>query len=295
MVAIRSPRYRPAPRKTERAPGKYNEVGIKMTFRLDGKVALVFGAGACGPGWGNGKAAAVAYARAGASVIAVDLDIDRANETQSIIEKEGGSCLALKADVTQAGEIEEAVAQTMSTHGRIDILHNNVGIDGMGNPIDLCEADWNHVITTNLTSVFLICKHVLPIMIQQQGGVITNISSVASLRVRSAELIVYNVTKAGLNHLTRTLAIGYAKQGIRANAILPGLMNTPMIYQVRELVEQFENEEEMVRARDAQSPTGKMGDAWDVAHAAVFLASDEAKYINGIMLPVDGGLSCMTV
>jgi len=266
-----------------------------MTFKLDGKVALVFGAGSCGPGWGNGKAAAVAYARAGATVIAVDLDIDRANETRSIIEKEGGSCLALKADVTQASEIEEAVAKTMSTHGRISILHNNVGIGDMGNPIDLSESEWDHIFAANLKSGFLICKHVLPIMIEQKGGVITNISSVASLRVRSAELIGYNVTKAGLNHLTRTIAVGYADKGIRANAILPGLMNTPMIYQVRELVEQFDDEEAMVRARDAQSPTGKMGDAWDVAHAAVFLASDEAKYINGVLLPVDGGLSCMTV
>lgn len=271
----------------------YDELEIKMNFRLDGKVALVFGAGSGGPGWGNGKAAAVAYARAGASVIAVDLYIDRANETRSIIEKEGGSCLALKADVAQAGEIEEAVATTLSAHGRVDILHNNVGIGDMGNPIDLSEADWDRVFATNLKSVFLICKHVLPTMIQQHSGVITNISSVASLRVRSAELIAYNVTKAGLNHLTRTLAVGYANRGIRANAILPGLMNTPMIYQVKELMAQFESEEEMVLARDAQSPTGKMGDAWDVAHAAVFLASDEAKYINGIILPVDGGLSCM--
>jgi len=230
-----------------------------MTFRLDGKTALVFGAGSCGPGWGNGKAAAVAYARAGAAVVAADLKLERAAETRSIIEQENGSCLALKADVTQAGEIEDAVAKTLAAHPRIDILHNNVGIDGMGNPIELSEAGWNHVVATNLTSVFLICKHVLPTMVEQGSGVITNISSVASLSVRSAELIGYNVTKAGLNHLTRTLAIGYAKHGIRANAILPGLMNTPMIYQVRELMEQFENEEDLVRARDADSPTRQDG------------------------------------
>ncbi len=265
-----------------------------MTFRLDKKVALVFGAGSCGPGWGNGKATAVAYARAGASVIAVDLDIDRANETQSIIKQEGGHCQALQADVTQVSEIAEVVTKLMSAHSRIDILHNNVGIDGVGNPVELGEADWNHVVATNLTSIFLICKHVLPIMIRQKSGVITNISSVASLSVRSVELIGYNVTKAGLNHLTRTLAVGYASKGIRANAILPGLMNTPMIYQVKELMEKYESREEMARARDADSPTGKMGDAWDIAHAAVFLASDEAKYINGVLLPVDGGLSCVT-
>lgn len=265
-----------------------------MTFRLNEKVALVFGAGSCGPGWGNGKAAAVAYARAGASVIAVDLDIDRANETQSIIEQEGGHCLAIAADVTRASDIEAAVAKAISAQGRIDILHNNIGIGDMGNPIDLSEEVWDKINATNLKSVFLTCKYVLPIMIQQQAGVITNISSVASIRVRSAELITYNVTKAGLNHFTTTIAVGYGNQGIRANTILPGLMNTPMIYQVKELMAQFDSEEGMVRTRDAQSPTGKMGDAWDIAHAAVFLASDEAKYINGVRLPVDGGLSCTT-
>lgn len=263
-----------------------------MTFRLDGKVALVFGAGSCGPGWGNGKAAAVAYARAGAIVVAVDLDIGRADETRSIIQEEGGVCQAFRADVTQAGEITKVVTQTMSAHSRIDILHNNVGIGDMGNPVDLTEDGWNHMVATNLTSIFLVCKQVLPIMIQQKGGVITNISSGASLGVRSAEVFGYNVTKAGLNHLTRTLAVGYAHQGIRANAILPGLINTPMIYQIKDLVAQFGSEEAMERARDADSPTGKMGDAWDVAHAAVFLATDEAKYINGVMLPVDGGLTC---
>ncbi|MDP6267418.1 MAG: SDR family oxidoreductase [Arenicellales bacterium] len=263
-----------------------------MSFGLDEKVALVFGAGSCGPGWGNGKAAAVAYARAGASVVAVDLDIERADETRSIIEQEGGNCLALKADVTKAGEVEEAVARTVSAHGRIDILHSNVGIGDMGNPIDLAEDDWDHVIDTNLKSIFLICKHVLPIMLEQESGVITCISSVASLGVRSPELIGYNVTKAALNHFTRTIAIGYAARGVRANAILPGLMNTPMIYHVKGHVAQYGGEEAMVSSRDAQSPTGKMGDAWDVAHAAVFLASDEANYINGVILPVDGGLSC---
>ena len=265
-----------------------------MNFRLDGKVALVFGAGSCGPGWGNGKAAAVAYARAGAAVMAVDLEFGRASETQSIIENERGACQALQADVTRTDDITEVVAQTLSAHGRIDILHNNVGIGDMGNPIELTEYGWNHVMATNLTSIFLICKQVLPIMIEQQGGVITNISSVASLSAPSADYVAYCTTKAGLNHLTRTLAVGYANKGIRVNAILPGLMNTPMIYNVKGHMELFGSEETMIRARDAKSPTGKMGDAWDVAHAAVFLASDEAKYINGVILPVDGGLSCKT-
>ncbi len=264
-----------------------------MTYKLDNKVAIVFGAGSSGAGWGNGKAAAVAYARAGAAVVAIDFDISRANETQSIIEQEGGECLALKADVAQVDEIKEVIAKTISTFGKIDILHNNVGIGDMKDPITLSESEWDKMMDTNLKSVFMICKNVLPIMIQQNYGVITNISSVASIKVHSADLIAYNVSKAGLNHLTSTLAVGYANKGIRANTILPGLMNTPMIFSVKEHVEQFENEEEMIRARDAQSPTGKMGVAWDIANAAVFLASDEANYINGVMLPVDGGLSCM--
>ncbi len=263
-----------------------------MTYRLDDKIALVFGAGSCGPGWGNGKAAAVAYARAGAKVIAVDRELERAEETGSIIEQEGGRCLALAADVSRGADVEQAVARTTEEFGRVDVLHNNVGIGDMGDPIALSEQDWERIMGVNLSSSFLICKHVLPIMLEQQGGVMTFISSVASLGVRSADMIGYNVSKAGLNHLARTIASGYADKGIRANAILPGLMNTPMIFQVKEYVALFDSEDDLVRVRDAQSPTGKMGDAWDVAHAAVFLASDEAKYINGVLLPVDGGLSC---
>lgn len=265
-----------------------------MTFRLDGKVTLVFGAGSSGPGWGNGKAAAVAYARAGASVIAVDLDIDRANETQSIIEQEGGSCLALKADVTQVGEIEEAVAKTIAAHDRIDILHNNVGIGEVIDPLNLTEEEWDHTIDTNMKSVFLTCKKVLPIMREHQHGVITNISSVGSIRVASFPLVAYGSSKAGLNQFTRSIAVAYAAEGIRANAILPGLMNTPLILAQHGMIEYFGGEQGMIRARDAMSPTGKMGDAWDVAYASVFLASDEAKYINGVLLPVDGGMSCKT-
>ncbi len=263
-----------------------------MTYQLKNRIALVFGAGSCGPGWGNGKAAAVAYARAGAKVVAVDLELERADETRAIIEGEGGRSIALAADVSNATQIDAAVTRAMEEFGRIDILHNNVGIADMGNPIELSEEAWNHIIAVNLSSAFLTCKKVLPIMISQGGGVITNISSVASLSVRSADIVGYNVTKAGLNHFTRTIAVGYADKGIRANAILPGLMNTPMLRSIPGFVEQCGGEEEMVRARDAVSPTGKMGDAWDIANAAVFLASDAAKYINGVILPVDGGLHC---
>jgi len=262
-----------------------------MEKLLDSKVALVMGAGSCGPGWGNGKAAAVAYAREGAKVVAVDMNLERAQETESIIVKEGGQCLSLAGDVSSEDDVRAIAHRAVGQWGRIDILHNNVGIAKLGDPVALDSADWDIVMDVNLKSAYLACKNILPYMLKQGGGVITNISSVASLRVLSGAMLTYNVSKAALNNLTQTVAIGYASKGIRANAILPGLMDTPMIYDVEEYVEMFGGREKFVASRHAMCPTGKMGDAWDVANAAVFLASDKAKYINGVILPVDGGLN----
>jgi len=258
---------------------------------LEGKVVLVLGAGSCGPGWGNGKAAAVAYAREGARVAAFDLVLDRARETCDIIEAEGGECVALAGDVCAQSDLENALRATLDRWGRVDVLHNNVGIAKLGDPIALAGEDWDAVMAVNLKSAYLACKVVLPVMLEQGGGVITTISSVASLRVLSADMLTYNVSKAALNNLTQTVAIGYAGRGIRANAILPGLMNTPMIFQDERYFELYGGRDKFVASRDAMCPTGKMGDAWDVANAAVFLASDRAKYINGVILPVDGGLN----
>ncbi len=262
-----------------------------MEKLLQDKVVLVMGAGSCGPGWGNGKASAVAYAREGAKVVAVDQQLDRARETQSIIEEEGGQCLALVGDVSSESAVRDIASRALDKWDRVDVLHNNVGIAKLGDPIALDSADWDMVMAVNLKSAYLACKMLLPVMLKQGSGVITNISSVASLRVLSGAMLTYNVSKAALNNLTQTVAIGYAGKGIRANAILPGLMNTPMIYESKEYVDMFGGMDKFAASRDAMCPTGKMGDAWDVANAAVFLASERARYINGVILPVDGGLN----
>jgi NAD(P)-dependent dehydrogenase (short-subunit alcohol dehydrogenase family) len=261
-----------------------------MAGRLDNRVALVFGAGSSGPGWGNGKAAASLYAREGARVIAVDRDGKAARETASIIASEGNEALALSADVTSSAEIAGVVAEATRRHGRIDVLHNNVGITEMGDPIEATEESWDRVMAVNLKSVFLACKHVLPVMQAQRKGAIVNISSIAAVAVNDYPYFSYYASKSGLNHLTRALAVRYAPFGIRANAIMPGLMDTPLIY--REIAGQYADKETMVRARNAMVPMGFMGDAFDVARAAVFLACDEARYITGVCLAVDGGLSC---
>lgn len=261
-----------------------------MGQRVKDKVALVFGAGSSGPGWGNGKAAATLYAREGARVYAVDLRAEAAEETRRVIEAEGGQCTALVADVTQSAQIQAVVARVLDEAGRIDILHNNVGITEMGGPIEASEESWHRVLDTNLTGVFLTCKHVLPAMLAQGGGSVINISSLASIQVNSYPYTSYYAAKAGLNHLTRSLAVRYAPDNIRVNAVLPGVIDTPLIYQ--QIAGQFQDVEAMRQRRNAASPMGRMGDAWDVAHAALFLASDEAKYITGVCLPVDGGKAC---
>lgn len=261
-----------------------------MSMRFKDKVVLVFGAGSSGPGWGNGKAAAALYAREGARVVAVDLKMDAAQETRATLREEGLDALALAADVTSAKEIASVVEQTMQAYGRIDVMHNNVGITIMGDPVELSEEDWHRGLDINLTSAFLSCKHVIPIMQAQGKGAIVNISSLASLQVNNYPYVVYQSAKAGLNHFTKSVAVRYAAQGIRANAVLPGVMDTPLIY--KQIAGEFTDIDAMKRARNAASPMGRMGDAWDVAHAAAFLASDDAKYITGVILPVDGGKSC---
>jgi NAD(P)-dependent dehydrogenase (short-subunit alcohol dehydrogenase family) len=220
----------------------------------------------------------------------VDVRAEAAEETRRVIEAEGGQCAALVADVTQSTQIQAVVARVLDEAGRIDILHNNVGITEMGGPIEASEESWHRVLDTNLTGVFLTCKHVLPAMLAQGGGSIINISSLASIQVNTYPYTSYYAAKAGLNHLTRSLAVRYAPDNIRVNAVLPGVIDTPLIYQ--QIAGQFQDVEAMRQRRNAASPMGRMGDAWDVAHAALFLASDEAKYITGVCLPVDGGKAC---
>lgn len=267
-----------------------------MAGRLEGRVAMVVGAGSSGPGWGNGKAAAVLFAREGAKVFCLDVKAEAAEETAAIIREEGGEAMAFTADVSKNDQVEAAVGACMAAWGRIDALDNNVGILKVGGPVETSEEDWDKVIEVNMKSMFLTCKHVLPVMERQfeaegRGGAIVNISSIAGIRYTGVPYISYNTSKGAVIPFTRTIALQYAAKGIRANAVLPGLMNTPMI--VEPLKDAYAEGDvgKMIEIRDAQCPMGHMGDAWDVARAALFLLSDEARYVTGTELIVDGGLT----
>ena len=261
-----------------------------MVDRLKDKVAILFGAGSVGPGWGNGKATAVLFARNGAHVACVDVNREAAQETVDIIQGEGGAATAFACDVTNSDAIKTVVDEVVGQHSRIDVLHNNVGYATMGGPIELDEAAWRRTLDLIVTSCFITCKHVLPHMLQRRSGAIVNVSSVAAIRYTGYPYIAYYAAKAAVNNFTMGLAPQYAKDGIRVNAVMPGLMNTPLIFQ--QISGQYKDAEEMVKARDAACPMGRMGTAWDIAKAALFLASDDAAYITGVSLPVDGGLTC---
>ena len=262
-----------------------------MVDRLKDKVALVSGAGSSGPGWGNGKATAVLFAREGARVIAVDINLAAALETKRIIEAEGGICEAVAGDVSRTDDVAAVVDACILAFGRIDVLHNNVGIVEVGGPVETSEESWDRVNDVNMKSMFLTCKQVLPHMVRQRKSAIVNIASVSGIRWLGVPYISYAATKAAIIQFTRVIALQYARSGIRANSILPGMMNTPMVHAAEVIAAYGGSAEEMVRRRDEQCPMGRMGDAWDVAYAALFLASDEAKYITGTELVVDGGLT----
>ncbi len=251
---------------------------------------MIVGAGSVGAGWGNGKATAVRFAQEGASVFAVDIRHDAAEETRAIIENEGGVCVSHDADVTRSEQVRDMVQACEERFGRIDVLVNNVGIAILGGPVEQSENDWDRVMDTNVKSMFLTCKHALPVMERQGGGAIVNISSVAAVRWAGVPYVSYSASKAAVDQLTTVVAMQYARKGIRVNAVLPGLINTPMF--VEPLKTHYDNIDEMIRIRNEMCPTGSMGEAWDVANAALFLASDEARYITGTRLLVDGGLHC---
>ena len=282
---------KPGPGRMAAKPGPGRMAAKPGLGRMAGKVALVLGAGSSDAGWSNGSAAAVLYAREGAKVVAADVVAEAAEATRARIAQEGGEAIAVAADVTRSDDLAAAVARTMAAYGCIDVLHNNVGVTIMGGPLELSEEAWRRALDLNLTGAFLACKHVLPVMLGQGGGAIVNISSAAAEVINEYPYPSYSASKAGLNHLTRALAVQYARQGIRVNAVMPGVMDTPLIY--RQIAGQYADPAEMVRQRNARSPTGKMGDAWDVAYASLFLASDEARYVNGVCLAVDGGLTCL--
>lgn len=264
-----------------------------MANRLEGKCALVIGAGSIGPGWGNGKATAVAFAREGARVFCADINPAAARETAQIIAGEGGIAEAAAVDATSSAQLAGLVRLCVERFGRIDILDNNVGIVEVGGVVDADEQSWERVMNVNLKSCYLAMKHVIPVMAGRGSGSIVNISSIASVKFTGVAYASYYASKAAMNHLTRTTAAEFAGKGVRVNAILPGLMKTPMVEKSLGLADRYGagDVESMWEARSRQVPMGRMGDAWDVANAAVFLGSDEAQYITGIELPVDGGFA----
>lgn len=261
-----------------------------MTGRLEGKIALIVGAGQTpGATIGNGRATALRFAKEGATVFLVDRRLKSAEETLDMVVAEGGRGMAHEADVTSEAACAGMVDACAKLLGRIDILHNNVGIGaGDRGPTTMTEEVWDRIFATNLKSVMFACKYALPVMRAQRSGVIINISSIAA--VCSVGIVAYKTSKAAVNAFTQSLAIGNGEYNIRANVIMPGLMNTPMA--IEGYVAAGRDRQELIAQRDSQVPLGRtMGTGWDVANAALFLASDEARFISGVCLAVDGGQS----
>jgi NAD(P)-dependent dehydrogenase (short-subunit alcohol dehydrogenase family) len=260
-------------------------------MRLKDKIAIVIGAGQSpGEGMGNGRATVLRFAQEGAKVLAVDNNLGSAEETAAMVKQAGGECVACAADVTREKTLAEMVAAARERWGRVDILHYNVGVSIAGGdaPLDkITEEAFDRIGAINLRGAIMACKHVLPVMRAQRAGVIITISSVAAWE--QYPNVVYKATKAGLIAFTQQIAIQNAEYGIRANVILPGLMDTPMAVDTRARAS-GKSRAEVAAGRDARVPLRhKMGTAWDVANAALFLASDEANFITGVALPVDGG------
>ena len=260
-------------------------------MRLKDKVAIVIGAGQTpGETIGNGRATSILFGREGAKVLLVDRRLESALETEKMITNEGGECSSFKADITREADCKAIADICVERYRRIDILHNNVGkAEGDRELSALPHENWREIMDLNLKGVYLTCKYVLPVMRKQGEGVILNISSMAS--VCSWHTVAYMTSKAAVNALTHHIAISNAEYGIRCNTILPGLLDTPMAIE-RRAREQKVDRNKIREARNAEVPlVHKMGTAWDTAYAALFLASDEAKFITGINLPVDGGQS----
>ncbi|MGE4404330.1 SDR family NAD(P)-dependent oxidoreductase [Pseudomonas sp.] len=247
------------------------------------------GAGTRGDGIGNGKACAIVYARHGARVLAADLDGTAAEATAELIRSEGGDCVPVIADVSRAVDCEAMVAACLKRFGRVDVLHNNVGITNSGGPVEYEEDAWQQMMDVNAKSVFLTAKFVLPHMQRQRSGSIVNISSINGIRTIPFPKFAYAASKAAMIAMSREIAIQYAPVGIRSNVVLVGLIRSPIVEQ-NNLGLYGGDLQEMWAKRDAMCPTGQQGEVWDIASASLFLASDEARYVNGVVLPVDGGL-----
>jgi hypothetical protein len=259
--------------------------------RLAGKVAIVTGAGCVGPGWGNGRAAAVLFAAQGARVVAVDRDAASMAETLASIDEAGGQAITAVCDVTDAQAVRTMVETVLGHFGRVDVLFNNVGGSAPGGPVEMDESVWDAQIALNLKSAFLTCKYVLPVMAEQRAGAIVNMSSSSGLRWTGAAQVAYASAKAAIVQFSRVVAVQYAAQGVRVNTVIPGQMHTPMVEARLARQRTGGDTQSLLAARQRRIPIGFMGDGRDTAYAALFLASDEARFITGAEIVVDGGMS----
>ena len=262
-----------------------------MSGRLQGKIAIVTGAGCVGPGWGNGRATAVRFAEEGAKIFAVDRNLDSMNETVERVKKAGGQIVVQHCDVTDSASVAAMVKACLDRFGRIDILVNNVGGSAHGGPVEMSEEVFDAQVDFNLKSVFLTCKHVLPVMEKQKSGAIVNLASTSGLRWTGSAQVGYAATKAGVIQLSRVVAVQYAAKGIRVNTVVPGQLHTPMVEARLAKQRAGGDVEALLKSRLERIPAGFMGDGRDTANAALFLASDEARFVTGTEIVVDGGMT----
>jgi NAD(P)-dependent dehydrogenase (short-subunit alcohol dehydrogenase family) len=262
-----------------------------MSGRLAGKIAVVTGAGSVGSGWGNGRAIAVLFAREGATVVAVDRDDEALAPTVDAIRREGGRVQARVCDVTDGGSVAALVDESRRDLGCLDVLVNNVGGSHPGGPAQLAEEAWAAQLDLNLTSTYLTCRHVLPVMQQQRSGSIVNIASTSGIRWTGSAQVGYAAAKAGVIQLSRVVAVQYAADRIRVNTVVPGQLHTPMVEARLAHQRAGGDVEALLEQRQARIPLGFMGDGRDTAYAALFLASDEARFITGTEIVVDGGMT----
>ncbi|MFT4069563.1 SDR family NAD(P)-dependent oxidoreductase [Paraburkholderia sp.] len=262
-----------------------------MSKRLDNKVAIVTGAGCVGPGWGNGRAVAVRFAEEGAKIYAVDRNLDAMQETLERVRAVGGEVMAAACDVTDSEAVARMVEGCVKIYGHVDILVNNVGGSAAGGPVALDEDKWDAQIALNLKSVYLTCKHVLPVMEAQRAGAIVNTASTSGIRWTGAAQVAYAASKAGVIQLSRVVAVEYAGKGIRVNTVVPGQLHTPMVEARLAGQRAGGDVDALLKQRLARIPLGFMGDGRDTANAALYLASDEARFVTGTEVIVDGGMT----
>ncbi len=262
-----------------------------MSKRFQDRVVIITGAGSVGPGWGNGRACAVGFAREGAKVFATDKDPERLKETVARVEDVGGSIVTQECDIMSAASITDAVKACFNEFGRIDVLVNNVGGSAPGGPVEMSEEVWDTQVDYNLKSVFLTCKNVLPIMESQGSGAIVNIASTSGVRFTGSAQVAYAATKAGVIQLSRVVAVQYAPKGVRVNTVVPGQLHTPMVEYRLAGQRTGGDIDSLLKTRTSRIPLGFMGDGRDTANAVLFLASDDARFVTGTEIVVDGGMT----